>query len=442
MRSKILISIIIITISWAETNTLRSQVVYDLGLCIETGLSNNYAITIASKRESISDNNYTPGNAGLLPSIDLSGRYSGTLNTTTQNLADGGENSTVNINNTTTTGGVALSWPIFDGFNAKTSYKKLDELRQVGELNTQVAIENLVADIAAAYYLMIQQRQQYKNLEFAVSLSRERVRIDEERYLLGAASKLQLLQSRVYFNSDSSRLAKQNEIMRAAEIRLNELLAVEELAQTIIPADTSLPVNSYLIYENLLEGTLEKNSSLLIARKNQVISEYDYKIIASRSYPYLSLSSGYNYTLNNYESSTYRSVETRGLNYGLTMGVDIFDGFNRKREKNNALIEMEIRDLQYLQVEQAVKADLLTIYSAYKNNLSLLILEEQNLLTATENLDIAFERYMLGNLSGLDLREVQKSLLDAEERLLLVQYQTKAAEISLLLISGRVLEYL
>jgi outer membrane protein TolC len=124
------------------------------------------------------------------------------------------------------------------------------------------------------------------------------------------------------------------------------------------------------------------------------------------------------------------------------MGVDIFDGLNRKREKNNAILDMEIKDLQYLQVEQAVKADLLTIYSAYANNLNLLKLEEQNLLTATENLDIAFERYMLGNLSGLDLREVQKSLLDAEERLLLVEYQTKSAEISLLLIAGRVMEYL
>ena len=103
---------------------------------------------------------------------------------------------------------------------------------------------------------------------------------------------------------------------------------------------------------------------------------------------------------------------------------------------------LENRDLQYLQVEQELRADLLTIYSAYTNNLRLLRLEEQNLETAKENLDIAFERYLLGSLPGLDLREVQKSLLDAEERLLSVQYQTKTAEISLLQISGRILDYL
>ncbi len=42
------------------------------------------------------------------------------------------------------------------------------------------------------------------------------------------------------------------------------------------------------------------------------------------------------------------------------------------------------------------------------------------------------ERYKLGSLSGIDLREVQKSLLDARESLLSVEFQAKLAEISLL----------
>jgi adhesin transport system outer membrane protein len=51
------------------------------------------------------------------------------------------------------------------------------------------------------------------------------------------------------------------------------------------------------------------------------------------------------------------------------------------------------------------------------------------------------ERYRLGDLSGIDLREVQLSLLEAREGLLSVQYQAKLAEISLLLISGRIMDY-
>jgi outer membrane protein TolC len=106
----------------------------------------------------------------------------------------------------------------------------------------------------------------------------------------------------------------------------------------------------------------------------------------------------------------------------------------------NAKIAIETQNYQYQEIEQEVKADLVTIYYAYENNLRLIKLEEQNLEVARENLGIALERYKLGDLSGLDLREVQKSLLDAEERLISVQYLTKLAEISLYQISGRIME--
>lgn len=52
------------------------------------------------------------------------------------------------------------------------------------------------------------------------------------------------------------------------------------------------------------------------------------------------------------------------------------------------------------------------------------------------------ERYMLGNLSGIEMREAQKSLLDAEERILSAEYDTKICEISLKQISGNILDYL
>ena len=129
------------------------------------------------------------------------------------------------------------------------------------------------------------------------------------------------------------------------------------------------------------------------------------------------------------------------MNYGLTLGVNIFDGFNQRRSINNSSIDMKSKELRYLELEQGVKADLLTIYNAYTNNLTLITLETQNVQTAAENLSIALEKYKLGSLAGIDLREVQKSLLDARESLLLVQYQAKIAEVSLQLISGNVMEY-
>jgi outer membrane protein, adhesin transport system len=420
---------------------LQGQEIYGLKDCISIGLERNFSILIARNSETISKNNFTLGNAGFLPTVDLSGRHSGTLNNTITNLTDGTQTISNGVFNTITNGSATLGMTIFNGFSAITTYKKLGELNQIGQLNTQLTIENLIADIVSGYYNYILQVQQMNNLKYALTLSRERLRIDEDRYLLGSGSKLEVLQSRVYVNSDSSNLSRQNEVVRSAQIRINEMMAVENLANEFTSKDTSITVNPDLLYGKLLEETLVSNTNLLIASKNKTISDYDYKLIVSRSYPYLNFSGGYNYNLNTYASSTNKSQITNGMNYGLTLGVNLFDGNNKRRSIHNSLIERDSKDLSYREIEQGVKADLLTIYSAYSNNLRLISLEEQNFKTATENLDIALERYKLGSLSGIDLREVQKSLLDAKERLISAHFQAKLAEVSLLLISGRIMNY-
>ena len=115
---------------------------------------------------------------------------------------------------------------------------------------------------------------------------------------------------------------------------------------------------------------------------------------------------------------------------------------NRSREKKNARIIIENRRLEHQRLELSLKADLSNIWMAYRNNLDLTNLEEENVETARENYEIAMERYRLGELSGIELREAQNSLLGAEERLLQAQFNTKLCEISLLQISGQVLLYL
>ena len=51
------------------------------------------------------------------------------------------------------------------------------------------------------------------------------------------------------------------------------------------------------------------------------------------------------------------------------------------------------------------------------------------------------DRYIQGDLSGFEVREAQKSLLE-EERILSAEYNTKLCEISLLQISGKITKYL
>jgi outer membrane protein, adhesin transport system len=446
---KIKLQLIVVLVFLLLTSVTEGQEVYDLSRCVLTGLAQNFSVEVVRNQEEIAANNVTRGNAGFLPTLTTTNRFGGNITSTTQNMNDGSRNQSKGILNTTGSAALNLNMTLFNGFNVQTTWQKLQELKQMGELNTQMAMENLMAQIIAEYYYYIQQMNYRHNMEYAVSLSRERVRIDEDRYLLGASSKLELLQSIVYLNADSSRLARQNEAILESEIRLKKLMSLENLEEKIKLKDTSIVFNPDLEYPELLQSTLAFNTGLQIAKKNQMVSELDYRLIASRFYPYLNLSSGYTYSYRGYSSGTISDYGELALSnqqigtftYGVTLGMNLFDGFNRRREKTNARIDIENRRVQYLEIEQEIKAELLTVYFGYENNLQLVKMEEENLDVARENLDIAMERYRLGALSGIELREVQKSLLDAEERLISVKYQTKLAEISLLQIAGKIMDY-
>jgi outer membrane protein TolC len=417
--------------------------VYTLQDCLQEGIENNYSIKIQRNRQIVSDNNATIGNAGFLPSLTAQGRYSGNSQDTDTKLRDTRKIVEENgIFNQTIDAGVDLNWTIFEGFNVVSTYRKLQELKSQGELNTRIALENLIADITAEYYNYIQQKIRLKNLRYAVALSKERLRIVEQRYRIGNFSGLDYQQARVDFNSDSSKFMKQQETLKSSAIVLNELLAREDLDKTITVADTAITVDKFIELNDIMDSMMDNNASLLLAKSQSSVSELEYKITSSQSYPYLRMNAGYGYTKNTYNKGQNLYRGTLGADFGLTLGVNIFDGNNARRLRRNAKLNIENTRLEQAGTEQALKADLYNIWHAYENNLQILELEKENLVTAKLNHEIAKERYMLGDLSGIEMREAQKSLLDAEERLLTSQYNTKLCEISLLQISGKISQYL
>ena len=410
--------------------------------CLEIGLEQNYDVRIVRNEERISDNDATAGNAGMLPEIGLSAGYSGTLdNDRTTTPRDGDAVSESGVYDQTASVGLAVNWTLFDGFRIRTNYKRLKEMQQMGALKTRITIEDFMASLTAEYYNYIQQTLRLQNFRYAVGLSRERLRITEARVQVGNFSRLDLLQARVDFNADSSKYMSQHELVTASRIRINELLANENLDEKLCIRDTLIRVNSTLEWDTLLEKTLSANASLLMAEHDNTLAELDLKTVQARNYPYVNLKTGYGYSHTRYGSGTNRSRGTLGLNAGVQVGFTIFDG-NRRREQRNARIGIDNARLTRQRLEQSLRADLSNFWQAYRNNLEVILLEEENLIAAKENYEIAMERYLLGDLPGIEMREAQKSLLDAEERILTAQYNTKLCEISLQQISGNVMVYL
>ena len=421
--------------------TAAAQEELTLRKCLEIGLENNYDIRIVRNEERISDNNATAANAGMVPTIDFEAGYSGALDNERTTPREGDAVIENGIYDQTFDAGVAVNWTLFDGFRIRTNYKKLKEMQEMGTVRTRITIEDFVASLTAEYYNYVQQTLRLQNFRYAVALSRERLRITEARVQVGNFSRLDLLQARVDFNADSSKYMSQHELVTASRIRINELLANDDLNGRLSICDSLIEVNSTLEWDRLEAETRAANASLLLAGHDNTLAELDLKTVLARNYPYVNLTTGYGYTYNRYGTGGNLSRGTLGLNAGVKVGFTIFDG-NRRREQRNARIGVENAQLTQQRLEQSLRADLSNFWQAYRNNLEVILLEEENLIAAKENYEIAMERYLLGDLPGIEMREAQKSLLDAEERILTAQYNTKLCEISLQQISGNVMTYM
>lgn len=443
MKARYMIATCIMLCLMATQASAQQTASLDLRRCLEDGLQNNLNLQITRNREEMAHNNSTWANAGAMPTVDASAGYRASVTNLdrAENRATGAVTRNTNYADHTVDAGVSLGWTLFDGFRIQTSHKQLRIMEQQGEVATRMAVEDLMADIASEYYNYLQQIIRSKNYNYAMELSRERLRIASINYQTGRFSGLDFHQAEVDYHSDSSAYVRQNEAVLTSNIRLNKLMGEKAVSRRIDLPSHDIEVRHDLNLEELWNSTLRSNTSLLYAQQSTQLAELDYKKVVARNYPYLKLNAEYGYTHNSYGINSTRLRDNMGLNGGLTMGINLWDG-NRRRERKNAQLTIQNQKLEREQMELELRADLTTFWEAYCNNLSLLELQKKNLQIAHDNLEIAMERYKLGDLSGFDMRQIEKNLLDAEERVLQVQYDAKICEISLLLISGGITSYL
>jgi outer membrane protein len=273
-----------------------------------------------------------------------------------------------------------------------------------------------------------------KTLRESIAISEQRVKIAEEKYKVGTASKTELLQAKADLNADMNALMKQEIALKNAKINLNLVLGREpeidfDIADTIQVKDLSL--------DNLLSQAEKRNSLILSFKKSKEIAQMNLSSIRAKMFPLVNFFIGYSFARSQSQAGFIASNQNLGFNYGLSVSFNIFNGLNTLREYENARIEIANSDVRFEQVRDEVKARILKSYESFKTSLKLIELEKENLEIARENVEIALERYRLGVLTPLELREAQKTYIDAESRLISALYQAKLAEIELLKLSGQ-----
>ena len=398
-------------------------------------LEKNYDIQLTRNDAVIADQNNTLGNAGFLPTLDLSMTGSKAITNSKQQFYDGRTREASNASNNSLNALAELNWTVFDGMKMWVSKKSLEELERQGMLNVRLQVENTYLALATLYYELVQQQKLLEVLKISMQVSRSRSNLAQRKFQLGSASEVDLIQARVDMSADSTLLIKQYVVIKNLKADINTVLGRSPSLDFAARRDIQLDEN--VDYISMQEATENQNIALMLARSQMKINELQVEENKAYFYPWASVYGNYSYTRSKSEVGLLESNQSNGPSFGFRINYNLFNGMNDKRILENSKIEYQSSGLRVDQVMNNNESDLYKAYNRYTGAIQEVLLERTTVQDTRQNLKIAIELYKAGSINEIDFREIQRTALDAENRLLTAEYLAKIAELEMKQISGQ-----
>jgi outer membrane protein TolC len=403
---------------------------------MKIALENNFEIKIAKNNSKISETNVTIGNAGMLPTATASITDNNSITNSSQTRQDGTTTALDNAKNNSLNYGVSLGWTVFDGMKMFARLDQLKELQKLGDAELKRTILLKIAQVNSAYYNLVQQQQQLAALDTTIVISNQRLELAKNRFTIGKASKLEVLNAQVDLNSDQVALLRQKESYINSKILLNQYLARDPKID--FKVTNQLTVDDKLIFADLLDLAQKQNPALEAQIINKRIAELELKQVKADRYPVINLTTGYNFAESQSSLGFTSEASSRGLNYGFNATLNIFDGFNQHRNEKVAKLQIENSQIAIEQQNMILNTQLSTAFQTYLTNIELIGLEDDNEEIAKQNLSITLDKFRIGTITTLEFRTAQLNYVNAKVRNSNAQYQAKLSEIALKELAGNI----
>ena len=390
--------IIIALVASSITFSVFSQKQILLDEVIALALENGYDVRLSKNAlEAVStDNNFAVG--GFLP--QLNGTASTTWNNNNQKLEfqDASRNNSGKAESNNTAAGVQLSWLLFDGTRMFATRERLAEMERQGEVNVKNQMVNTIAQVVTNYYNIIQQKQQLRALEELMLLNEERVRLADRKLSVGAGIKQELLQAKLDLNAQRTQFINQQTAIEQLKNQLNVLVGMK--LPGIYEVSDSIEINLNITKEEIADNIDSKNFLLQSMRQSMSVAQLQYRERFGEYFPTISFGAAYNYSFTDNKTliNPFQALSNRsnGYNYGFTLGVPILNNFVTRRNVQQAQINFNRQGLLYDQQRAVINTSVHNAYVNYDNARKILLIEEENILLAKENTNIAMESFKRG----------------------------------------------
>lgn len=413
---------------------------------LEITLNNNFGIKIANNNLEIAENNSSIYNSGFLPSANLTSgadyrRNNQSLTFTDRDTGDDAQISGEGVITKTYSAALGVNYTLFDGLGRKYNYKQLKETYNLTELQARETIENTYLQLFTTYFQIARLSENTNNLQEALTISKQRLKRAKYQYDYGQSTKLEFLNAQVDVNNDSITLITAKQLLNNAKRGLNVILGSKEDVNYTV--ETEVEYSNVLNFEDLKLKTLANNASLKQNETNIAISEFNIKVNKANFMPTLGFSASYGFNRTENENLINpfgaKLITSDGLNAGLNLTWNIFDGGATKTRVANSKIALENQQILLEQQKVNIENNLKNTWENYNNQLFVLSAQEQNVISNQNNFDRTQERFKLGQITSVEFRQAQINLINAKTAVNNAKFDAKLIELQLLQLSGDIM---
>jgi len=401
---------------------------------IKIGLEKNYSVLIVKNEQEITKAQNNFGNAGMSPTVSVNANLNlanvnshQEFNTGVIQEKNGAQSNNIGAS-------VNVGWMVFDGLKMFAIKKRLSQNEQLSAIELKQQMENTVYEIVSAYYIVVKANELIKAAKQNLSIYEERKKIAKLKQEIGSDSKVDVLLSQSNENKAKSAIIQLELQLLNAKTKLNNLL--NKPVDTEFETADTIVVNYDPNLDELKKSVSKSNSSILMSKQSELITQQSIKEARAANLPYVQLNGAYNFTRAQSQAGIVFLNQQAGLNAGVTAGWLLFNG-----TKNSKLVKE--RNILFLnqkyateQIQQQIDGQVFNSYKTYVLNKSIVDLERQNLQDSKEVLNVSIERYKVGKANLLETIETQKNLEDAQVRYIEALYAIKMAETDLLRANG------
>ena len=281
------------------------------------------------------------------------------------------------------------------------------------------------------YYQLLKDLRLVEVFREAANLSEEQLKRTQSMFEIGSVSQGDVFRAKTTFGTDKISLIQQENAVKNSRAALNVALGRAADAPLEIADFAEVEVPRTYEMNQVMQTAVQNNPNLKRYEASMSAASYGVKVGKAQYLPSVNFSASYRRS--DQEASKVYSDLDKNFTASIGLGVDLnlFNGFADKARVDREAANYHIARENMIEQERLIGQQVQQALLALEAWSEISAINNDNLVSAQEDLRLAQERYRVGAGTLLDIITAQTSLTRAKSTLIRAKYDARISEAQL-----------